>query len=207
MKICNAYCGIGGNRRLWPEGHDITAVEMNPDIAKIYQDFFPRDTVIVGNAHDYLLEHYKEYDFIWASPPCPSHSDIRRCSVHGNRNPGMKAIYPDMTLYQEILLLQYFADKKTKYVVENVIPYYEPLVAAQKSGRHLFWSNFIIQDIKPNTRSMDSVKKQENELQYNLDKYDMSSKQKLKCLRNCVDPKLGLHIYNCAFRDKQLSLI
>ena len=29
-----------------------------------------------------------------------------------------------------------------KYVVENVIPYYEPLIAANKRGRHLYWTNF-----------------------------------------------------------------
>ena len=40
MKILNLYSGIGGNRKLW-EGHDITAVRSDPDIAKIYNDFFP----------------------------------------------------------------------------------------------------------------------------------------------------------------------
>ena len=35
-----------------------------------------------------------------------------------------------MKLYEEIIFLDnYF---KGKYVVENVIPYYEPLIAAQK---------------------------------------------------------------------------
>ena len=73
LKILNLYAGIGGNRKLW-EGHEVTAVEFNPEIAKIYQDLFPNDKVIVGDAHQYLLEHYKEFDFIWASPPCPTHS-------------------------------------------------------------------------------------------------------------------------------------
>ena len=31
---------------------------------------------------------------------------------------------------------------KGKYVVENVIPYYEPLIPAKKRGRHLYWTNF-----------------------------------------------------------------
>ena len=81
MRVLNAYCGIGGNRKLWPDGHDITAVEYNENIAKIYQDFFPNDKVIVGDAHQYLLEHYKEYDFIWSSPPCPTHSSMQITSV------------------------------------------------------------------------------------------------------------------------------
>jgi len=69
MKVLNLYAGIGGNRKLW-EDVDVTAVELNPDIAKIYQDFFPNDKVIVADAHKYLLKHYKEFDFIWSSPPC-----------------------------------------------------------------------------------------------------------------------------------------
>ncbi|GAF94116.1 unnamed protein product, partial [marine sediment metagenome] len=88
MKILNLYAGIGGNRKLWtPNGdeHEITAVEHDPKIAEIYQDFFPNDKVVVGDAHQYLLEHYKEFDFIWSSPPCPTHSDIRRCGVHAGQ--------------------------------------------------------------------------------------------------------------------------
>ena len=81
MKILNLYAGIGGNRKLWGNEHEITAVEINPQIAKIYQDFFPNDTVIVADAHQYLLEHYKEFDFIWSSPPCPTHSRIRKVII------------------------------------------------------------------------------------------------------------------------------
>jgi site-specific DNA-cytosine methylase len=69
--------GIGGNRKLWDGDIEITAVEIDPKIAKIYQDFFPNDKVIVSDAHQYLLEHFKEYDFIWSSPPCPTHSRMR----------------------------------------------------------------------------------------------------------------------------------
>ena len=73
IKVLNLYAGIGGNRKLWKDV-DVTAVEINPEIAKIYQDFFPMDNVIITDAHKYLLEHYKEFDFIWSSPPCPTHS-------------------------------------------------------------------------------------------------------------------------------------
>jgi len=64
MKILNLYAGIGGNRKLWGNEHEITAIELDPNIAKIYQDFFPNDKVIIADAHQYLLEHYKEFDFI-----------------------------------------------------------------------------------------------------------------------------------------------
>ena len=56
MKILNLYAGIGGNRKLWGDTHEITAVELDPKIAKIYQDFFPKDKVIVADAHQYLLK-------------------------------------------------------------------------------------------------------------------------------------------------------
>ena len=142
MKILNLYAGIGGNRKKWDEtgDHDITAVELNPKIAEIYQDFFPKDKVIVADAHQYLLDHFQEFDFIWSSPPCPSHSRIRRyMAVERGQN---KPIYPDMNLYQEILLLQEYY--KGKYVVENVIAFYEPLIKPSEFANHYFWHNFNI---------------------------------------------------------------
>jgi len=76
MRILNLYAGIGGNRKLWPitEADEVVAVELNPEVAAIYQSFFPADKVVVADAHQYLLEHYKEFDFIWSSPPCQTHS-------------------------------------------------------------------------------------------------------------------------------------
>ena len=147
MKILNLYAGIGGNRKLW-EDVDVAAVEMNPEIAKIYQDFFPNDKVIVADAHQYLLEHFKEFDFIWSSPPCPSHSRVRKVTEHQN-----KPMYPDMALYQQILLLKHYF--KGKYCVENVIPYYTPLIPSQEIDNHLFWCNFYIRDFPKGTRCHD----------------------------------------------------
>ena len=135
MKILNLYACLGGNRYLWGEEHEITAVELDPELARMYQERFPNDIVIVADAHKYLLNNYKEFDFIWSSPPCPTHSKARFA-----RKETTKPMFPDMKLYAEIL----FLDKwfKGKYVVENVIPYYEPLIAGKKRGRHLYWTNF-----------------------------------------------------------------
>jgi len=115
MKILNLYAGIGGNRKLWGDEHEITAVENNKEIAKIYQHFFPNDKMVIADAHQYLLEHFEEFDFIWSSPPCPSHSHIRKeLAVEAKKQ--NKPIFPDMKLYEEILLLQgYF---KGKWVVD-----------------------------------------------------------------------------------------
>lgn len=93
IKILNLYAGIGGNRKLWDGDIEVTAIEINPQIAKIYQDFFPNDKVIVTDAHQYLLEHYTEFDFIWSSPPCPSHSHIRK-EFGVEQTKSQKAIYP-----------------------------------------------------------------------------------------------------------------
>ena len=136
IRVLNNYCGIGGNRKLW-KNVDVTAIENNPKIATIYQDFFPDDKVIVGDAHKYLLEHFAEFDFIWSSPPCPSHSRARFWGWSKKR-----PIYPDMKLYQEILFLKHHS--KAKWIIENVISYYKPLIESLKLGRHYIWSNFFI---------------------------------------------------------------
>lgn len=193
MKVLNLYAGIGGNRKLW-DNVDVTAIEISPQIAKIYQDLYPNDNVIITDAHQYLLDHYKEFDFIWTSPPCQSHSSFRHNICVRFR--GTKEKYPDMRLYEEILFLQYYA--KCKYIVENVKPYYNPLIPAVLIQRHLFWSNFHITDADI---PMDNIRKSQiKDLQemYKIDLtvYRLSNKRQI--LRNCVHPSLGLHILNCA---------
>ena len=198
MKILNLYAGIGGNRKLWGDEHEVTAVELNPDIAAIYQNYFPDDTVIVADAHQYLLDHYKDFDFIWASPPCPTHSDIRRRGVHGGQ---YQALYPDMSLYQEIILLQNFAPKATRWVIENVIPYYEYLIKPHTHlGRHPFWSNFVIRnvEIEGERRHNDIVG---SSMVYGF-KINNTILNARKILRNLVNPEIGAHILNCAMGKK-----
>ena len=205
MKILNLYAGIGGNRKLWtPNGdeHEVTAVENNPEIAKIYQDFFPNDKVIVADAHQFLLEHYKEFDFIWSSPPCPTHSVMN--FLHNEQSDkGIKMRFPDMKLYEEIIFLKHWF--KGNWVIENVISYYDPLIKPYKCGTHYFWSNFYIDKLKTINRGIkEDIKFVEKKLGFNLDKYKGINKRKI--LNNCVEPKTGLHILNCAFKHKQMEL-
>ena len=47
-----------------------------------------------------------------------------------------------MSLYQQIIFLDMRFEGK--FVIENVVPYYKPLIPAKEIGRHLFWSNFPI---------------------------------------------------------------
>jgi DNA (cytosine-5)-methyltransferase 1 len=194
MKVLNLFAGIGGNRRLW-RNVEVTAVEINPQIAGIYQDFFPKDEVIIGDAHSFLLENYAEFDFIWASPPCQTHSRIRQ--FVGVNAKGFKPLYPDMTLYQEIIFLQHNA--KGLWVVENVNPFYVPLIPAKQIGRHLVWSNFeipFLQTETQNLRERNSIAEVESLHNFDLSDYRISDKRQI--LRNCVDSELGLHILQSA---------
>lgn len=200
MKILNLYSGIGGNRKLWSGDIEVTAVELNPEIAEIYKKFFPNDKVIVADAHQYLLEHFQEFDFIWSSPPCPTHSDWRRLWVNAGK---YSALYPDMNLYQEILLLQYFF--KGNWCVENVVSYYEPLIKPQKVANHYLWSNFDIQNIKVEKRGARENKEYLMKRKgFDLTNIDIKNKRHL--LRNCTEPELGLHVFRCAFINKQTKL-
>lgn len=205
IKVLNLYAGIGGNRKLWKDV-EVTAIENNPSIAKIYQDFFPNDNMIITDAHQYLLEHYKEFDFIWSSVPCPSHGISRywRSKAVNIKIIYPAPIYPDMSLWQEIIFLNYFF--KGKYIVENVISYYKPLIKPQEAGNHYFWANFLIGGYKKTERGVwkSRIPFLENNTGFDLSAY--RSIDKLKLLRNCVEPELGLHIFNEAMKQPQKTL-
>lgn len=202
MKILNLYAGIGGNRMYWGNGHDITAVEFNQSIADCYKDLYPNDKVIVEDAHDYLLEHYYEFDFIWTSPPCQSHSKARQCgaSVYYYNDTsyikGCKPIYPDMKLWQEIIFLQHHA--KCNWVAENVVPYYKPFISPSFTiGRHHFWSNrFIIDSNLSGFGCHDGdCKKLQQVKKIDLSKYKFTGINKRQVLRNMTEPDVGLYVF------------
>lgn len=199
LRVLNLYCGIGGNRKLW-ENVQVTAVEYNEDIAGVYKENYQDDTVVVGDAHEYLMKHYNDFDFIWASPPCPTHS--RAGFWGGSRGVNRFPKFPDMKLWQEIIFLRYYA--KSKWVIENVIPYYDeemkvflpPTVELQ---RHWFWSNFPIRHYHFEEKKFDllNVKGKDSVYGFSLTGKKMSSR-KDTILRNLVNPELGLYILDQA---------
>ena len=206
-RILNLYACLGGNRKKWDEVAkelnielDITAVELDVELARMYQDMYPNDRVVCTDAHRYLLEHYKEYDFIWTSPPCPTHSRARYWNS-SNYDTTTKAVYPDMKLYEEILFLEHYF--KGKYVVENVIPYYEPLITAKKRGRHLYWTNFNLPNNLQDRRF--KISQTKNELQelckfHEIDLTTYKGEQsKVKIGRNLVDYEAGRTILETVF--------
>ena len=182
MKILNLYAGIGGNRHLWGDEHEITAVEYNEKIANKYRALYPNDKVVVADAHEYLLDHHKKFDFIWSSPPCQSHSTTNYFTQHIRKRP----VYPSMKLYEEIIFLDNFY--KGKYCVENVVSYYEPFIKPVKIGRHYLWSNFNI--IK--------IEQPKDDIGTMMPKYGNKACKKPLEERNEVNSELGLHILNSA---------
>jgi DNA (cytosine-5)-methyltransferase 1 len=193
MKVLNLYSGIGGNRKLWKDV-EVTAVEYNQEIADIYSEYFPEDKMIIGDAHEYLLKHYKEFDFIWSSCPCQTHSKARFWGSVGDGK--IQPAYPDAKLWQEIIFLRHFF--KGKWVMENVRPYYEPfLLPDTEIGRHLFWSNFIIRTQGFEFQDADINRGTISDYQ-DLHGFEIKSRKinhrKDQILRNCVNPELGLYI-------------
>ncbi len=204
MKILNLYSGLGGNRLLWPKEHAVTAVENDPSIASVYSGLFPEDKVVIGDAHEFLLNHANEFDFIWSSPPCQSHSRF----IRSGRN--RKPTYPDFRLYEEIVWLNH--NFNGKWVVENVIPYYRPMVSpTYKTGRHLFWSNFQIYGVSIpeftgfiSRQNLNDRKTLLNWLGFPKDLpvvYYGNNHCVTQVLRNCVHPEAGKQILSLAFSE------
>jgi len=201
MKILNLFAGIGGNRLFWNDvlsDIDVTAVEFDPAIADVYKFRFPADKVIICDAFDYAANNYDKFDFIWASPPCQTHSRIN----FSNQNTITNRSLPDFRLYSLISFLKTFC--KNKFVVENVMPYYDPLISPNaKLFRHLFWSNFYI----PEKFFQKSCKPIENIFISDYKDFDLSLfkdvKNKRQVIRNQVDSTLGKYIFSCSF-DKGL---
>lgn len=190
IKVLNLYVGIGGNRKLWKDV-EVTAVEIDEEIAGVYRGNFPNDKVIVTDAHQYLLDHYEEFDFIWASPPCPTHSRL-------NFSRNVKT-YPNMTLYQEILLLKSWF--KGKWCIENVIPYYDALIKPSvELGRHFFWSNFKI--LPKEFTNIDVSRSTQEQLSKDLG-MPIPRHNARKLLRNCLKPEIAAYIFECSQKEKQ----
>ena len=215
-RILNLYACLGGNRYKWDEVSDnieVIAVELDPELTKLYQERFPNDMAIVADAHQYLLDNYQDFDFIWTSPPCPTHSRVR---ISQKNRETFVPKYPNMKLYEEIIFLDNHF--KGKYCVENVLPYYEPLIPAKKRGRHLYWTNFNLPNnvggrkVFKNMIERGDTKELSEFHDYDFTKY--KGNQRLnKIARNLVDYEVGRTILETAMEiqrqnnTKQVSLL
>jgi DNA (cytosine-5)-methyltransferase 1 len=108
-----------------------------------------------------------------------------------------------MKLYEEIIFLDNFFEGK--YVVENVIPFYEPLIPSQKRGRHLYWTNFKLpQDVGERIEGKGLISTGINEVaqlskfhDYDFRKYK-GTQTVQKMARNLVDYEVGKSIFETA---------
>lgn len=205
LKVLNLFAGIGGNRHLWDVFDvEVTAIELNQDIAAEYKKLYPQDDVKIQDAYEYLENYYQEFDIIWASPPCQTHTQLSRTNPRGKKK------IPDMRLYGIIIFLKYnFAGN---WVVENVRPYYGTLLPAVKLGRHYFWSNVKIPGgIKAPkySRSYTFSRQQKGEgTQAYLDSLEIwlgfkisrrlylnENHDPAQVYRNCVHPYIGKYVF------------
>lgn len=216
MKILNLYANIGGNRKLWGDEHEITAVELNPKVAAVYQELYPNDKVVIGDAHEYLLKHFSEYEFIWASPPCPTHT---RMNVANGLNPykdntkqienggGIDVRYADMKLYEEIILLKTW--HRGKWCIENVVSYYEPLIKPTVFGSHYFWTNFSFPNHGKETvlrgHDISNLEELAKFKGFDLEQLVGSGIDVRLALRDITEPELGRHILEYAINPIELQ--
>lgn len=212
MKILNLYAGLGGNRKSWTN-HEIKAVEIVPEIAEIYRKLFPGDQVIIADVMQFVRkENLGSYDFIWASPPCKTHS----CATT------KKFRYvPDLTSIHGLrIFLDYQCE--TPYVIENVQPFYKLPKEYQptfKIDRHLFWANFFVpvpEKSLINSRISDLPHKRDRSLYMrgsieelaSFHNYDLSIIENLSnresLLRNMTHWKIGKYILDCFMKQKNL---
>lgn len=135
MKVLNAYAGIGGNRHLWPASWKITAIELDERVAAEYARRYPDDTVLVEDAHAFVMDRAAEFEAVWTSPPCPTHSRLAK-TVAARTG---AALEPDPRLWEEV---EFLRELGGRYVVENVHTYYAPPIAPDVvTARHYYWTN------------------------------------------------------------------
>ena len=73
IKVLNLYAGLGGNvLKLDRNKYAVTSVEMESNIIEAYKLNNPHDTIIQGDAMEYLKKHRNEFSIVWASPPVKS---------------------------------------------------------------------------------------------------------------------------------------
>ena len=113
-----------------------------------------------------------------------------------------------MIIYQQIILLELVSKGenprfKGKYVIENVVPYYDPLIPAHKRGRHLYWTNFNLPNTLSNRKSpvfgnsTDELNKLCEFHDYNFKQYK-GKQSTVKIARNLVEYEAGKTILQTA---------
>ena len=112
-----------------------------------------------------------------------------------------------MKLYEEIILLNKFY--KGYYCIENVIPYYNPLIPGKQRGRHLYWTNFRLPNIlserkSPEMKGKGSIDRFSKFHNYDFYKYK-GKQHRGKLSRNLVDFEAGKTILETLLQIKEIN--
>jgi len=157
IRILDLFCGVGGVARgfqnfLLDNGIEFEyyAIDIDKRVLKAHKLLNPYSKTICRDAWSIDDKEFKEFDLIWASPPCETHSKSRFLNINA------KPTKPDMRLYN---LIERLWSLNMPFIVENVEPYYRPPIKPiVKVGRHVLWSNLCIKPFKLNLQNFMDVK-------------------------------------------------
>ena len=219
IKTLNLFCGIGGNRLGFDEKYQVTAIDFNEKACRIYKFRFPTDRVIKADAYEYVRKHFSEFEFIWGSPSCKTHSLLNNINVGCvyNRSARKNIQLPDFRLYSLITFLKFMF--RGIWVIENVRPYYPPLIPPSFAlGRHYFWSNIIIPEKNFKIHDIGSIEKadsdyiawlaEQKEVPIELvEKLTfLTNNEKVTIFRDMVNPKVARYIIKKIEQQQQQNL-
>ena len=184
---------------MWPDSWRVTAVEIDERVAAEYARRYPYDDVAVGDAHAFVISRAHEFDAVWTSPPCPTHS---RLAVNVAKRKGVEP-EPDPRLWCEVEHLQKLGGR---YVVENVHTYYDPPIAPDVvTRRHYYWTSgapglLTWEHPLPVSGRMTGLTADAIAESYGLPKLPAGSvPDRRQAMRNAVTPREGLEIALAAF--------
>ena len=208
MRVLDLYAGLGGSDKgirsvLEKKGidYEYVAIEIDPKVAEAHRKNNPGSRVIVADALSWLPE-VKNFDFVWASPPCKTHSKWNM--VWASRRE--KHPKPDPTLW---FLIREFRSLGINFVVENVDPYYkDPCKPTIKIGRHQFWTSFPIKKFDFISREKPFPEMTIRDwLQYHqLETVEGKAQDKRQALRNCTHYSIAAGIFEQFLEPKILGL-
>jgi DNA (cytosine-5)-methyltransferase 1 len=106
-RLLDLFCGAGGAAMgYFRAGFDVVGVDNRP--MKRYPFEFHQ-----ADALEYCAEHWREFDFIHASPPCQAYTGMRNITI---ARFGSAPVHPDLIAVTRNALIQ----SGKIYVVENV---------------------------------------------------------------------------------------
>ena len=95
-KSLDLFCGAGGaSKGLADAGFEVTGIDI------IYQSFHPANLIeSVSGKYKFLqrdvmmltVDFFRQFDFIWASPPCPTHSRLQLFPIRMRTQISMQSV-------------------------------------------------------------------------------------------------------------------